>query len=214
MNYDLRREYRWLVHDERYHATLWDCHGYISHRVDGKVRGQSSITSISYRVYILHVERRLPNYLFYLWYYVQYDLLADWQANRIGFHLKGSIGRKGKKKKRKLVSFPIIDMEVGHAPYSFSSFDYYSEETTTMTTTLFHSWWPTHSLLLSQIIGDDIGRRPGALSTDETQVFQTSLKNCIGKNSVDHGDPAAFFQPKRSVSLEGMCWLTALDINT
>ena len=40
----------------------------ISHRVDGKVRGQSSITSISYRVYILHVERRLPNYLFYLWY--------------------------------------------------------------------------------------------------------------------------------------------------
>ena len=29
MNYDLRREYRWLVHDERYHATLWDCHGYI-----------------------------------------------------------------------------------------------------------------------------------------------------------------------------------------
>ena len=47
--------------------------------------------------------------------------------------------------------------------------------------------------------------RPGALSTDETQVFQTSLKNCIGKNSVDHGDPAAFFQPKRSVSLEGMC---------
>jgi len=57
---------------------------------------------------------------------------------------------------------------------------------------------------------------------DGRALFRPIWDSCISaipeklyrENSVDHGDPAAFFQPKRSASLEGMCWLTALDINT
>lgn len=213
MNYDPRREYRWLVHDERYHATLWDCHGYISHRVDGKVRGQSSITSISYRVYILHVERRLPNYLFYLWYYVQYDLLADWQANRIGFHLKGSIGRKGKKKENLfLFQLSIWKLDTRCTLFLLS-----------ITIAKRRRRWRRHFFTVDGRQTRCCCRK--SLETtleDGRALFRPIWNSCISaipeklyrENSVDHGDPAAFFQPKRSASLEGMCWLTALDINT
>jgi hypothetical protein len=40
MNYDRCREYRWLVHDERYRATLPETARVISQKVDGKVEAR------------------------------------------------------------------------------------------------------------------------------------------------------------------------------
>ncbi len=206
MNYDQRREYRWpwrTISCDTWRPAL-------SHRVDGW-RGEIVSMCITYHIiyncrgYLQHAAQSI----FHLFnggvngHDPGRSIGLGWQQNWFRFERLD----RGKKEPKNL-SF-LSNYRYGSWTRAAPS------ERPTMTTTLFHSWWPRRTWL-------PVANHPqtdGRPTTRWTPVHgkrgqPAPTKSLVHISANNNMSTTWLSSPKGVPAPEGTCWLTALDINT